>query len=240
MIYYKNRLSGLKKGGRPCYQGVIQSKQSASRADFVADMASRSGFTKEMASYFIDVFIASLRRYYRLGKRVNIGGLSSGIAIQGSVTNPKMSWEKSGMKLVPYLNLTGDLLNCLAGETGKNVTTGASVTITSVLDTVHAQNMKLIGTTNVTTHTIGLGLAVDTQATDEGVWLEDSSGVVAAIGTVTAATDTTLDCTFTLLPPDGRYRFVIASRNGLGEDYGVARAKRWVTVQATEEGSENE
>ena len=232
MIYYKNRLSGLKKGGQPCYQAVVQSKVAATRSEFVADMASRSGFTREMASYFLDVFVASLRRYYRLGKRVNLGPLSSGVAVQGSVKNPNTPWNKSAMKLMPYLNLNGDLLNCLADEVGKNVTNGVTASLTSVLDTVHAVNWSLIGASNVLVHVIGLGLEVDVSAEDEGVYLENEKGVVVAKATVTAATDTTLDCTFAELPPDGRYRFVVATRNGLGDEFGVTLAKHWVTVRA--------
>ena len=230
-ILYKCRLSNLQKGGRPCYQAIVQSSGTISRAEFIDELVRLSGNSPQVAEFFLNLMVAVLEHFYRQGKRIQLGSLAGGIAIRGSVSSPTKSWEQSGMKLVPYLDVAGSLKNCLADEKGRNVTQGTSASITGVLDTVHAINWSIIGTVNVIVHAIGLGLAVDSTAEDEGAWLENSKGEIVAMGEVTAATDMTLDCTFTELPESGRYKFVVATRNGLGPEYGVALAKRWVTVQ---------
>lgn len=233
-ILYKCRLSNLKKGGKPCYQAVVQNNGTVSRAEFILELMRLSGFSSDMAEFFLRVFVTALAKCYKEGKLVHLGPLSGGVTIRGSVSDPGKTWDQSGLKLVPYLDAAGDLKDCLADEKARNITKGPSASITGVLDTVHAVEWNIIGVADVVIHAIGYGLEVDASAEDEGAWLEDSKGVIVAKAEVTESTDLTLDCTFRELPESGRYKFVVATRNGLGPAYGVALAKRWVTVQNEE------
>ena len=230
-ILYRCKLSNLKKGGKPCYQALVQNMGTVSREEFILELMRLTGFPKDTSEFFLNVFASVLAAYYRQGRYIQLGPLAGGVTIHGSVDNPKKTWEQSGMKLVPYLTAAGDLRNCLAGETGKNVTQGATASLVSVLDTVHAVNWSIIGSDNTVVHSIGTGLEVDATAEDEGVWLENSKGVIVSKADVTASSETMLDCTFAELPESGRYKFVVATRDGLGPEYGVTMVKRWVTVE---------
>ena len=57
-------------------------------------------------------------------------------------------------------------------------------------------------------------------------------GVVVANGKVTGSTSTTIDCTFATLPKDGTYKIVVATRGGLGSEFGVSIARKSVEVKS--------
>ena len=55
-------------------------------------------------------------------------------------------------------------------------------------------------------------------------------GTIVQRGTVTRSDMTTADVTFAALPPSGKYRFVLAGRNGADSAFGVSMGKKIVEV----------
>ena len=87
-ILYKCRLSNLQKGGRPCYQAIVQSSGTISRAEFIDELVRLSGNSPQVAEFFLNLMVAVLEHFYRQGKRIQLGSLAGGIAIRGSVSSP--------------------------------------------------------------------------------------------------------------------------------------------------------
>ena len=73
---------------------------------------------------------------------------------------------------------------------------------------------------------------IDPEQEDNGVWLEDlKTGVKVADGDVSYSDSATCHVTFPTLPPTGKYRLVLATRDGEDPaEYVLARATRNVTV----------
>lgn len=73
---------------------------------------------------------------------------------------------------------------------------------------------------------------IDSEQEDNGVWLEDpNTGVKVADATISYSDHSVCFFTFPTLPPTGKYRLVIETRNGESPDeYVLARATRNVNV----------
>ena len=77
----------------------------------------------------------------------------------------------------------------------------------------------------------GERIAIDPSAADEGAWLLNLDGTVAAVATILANDAGSLDCSFASLPPPGEYRFAIRARNGADRSLAPALARKPVTVR---------
>lgn len=231
-LKYKTRLSNLQKGDRPCYQAWVVHGGTRSKEEIVGEVSRRSGLPEAVVNCVLDLFFQTIREDLADGFRFDIGQLAGGAYILGSFGSLDDSWDATRHRLVVRLNTKGRLRNALKDLAPVNVTEGATVTVKSVLDAVHAVDGMIVGTADVAVRVSGVGLAVDAEAGDEGVWLENSTGTIVATATVTAASDTMLDCTFAELPADGNYTFVVASRGGLDAGYGVAMGRKAVAVRA--------
>jgi len=233
-VKFRTVLSVLKKGEQACYIGRPIHNGTRDRAYLVEKVSARSGMDKKTAGYAIDLFVDQLGVEMSDGYRVEYGDLAGNLTIQGGFKTKDAAWEVGRNRLVPRLHCKGDLAGSVMGVKCENETPSASVIIKSVVDTVLKTESTLPARTNVTVYVAGTGLITSTDATSgEGVWLEDeTTGIVVAVGTVTASTMTTLNATFAEMPEPGKYRFAIATRGGLGSEYGVVVEKRKVKVVA--------
>ncbi len=231
-LRYKTRLSNLKKGDRPCYQAWVVHGGTRSKGEIVKEVSLRSGLPDAVVDCVLRLFFETVREEVRDGFRFDTGDVSGAAYVQGTFGSLDDPWDASRHRLVVRLNAKGALRDALKGHTPVNVTEGAKVSVKSVLDVDHAVDGAIYGTSDVAVRVSGVGLAVDAEAGDEGVWLEDATGAVIARASVAEASDTMLDCTFAELPADGAYTFVVASRGGLGAEYGVAMGRRKVSVAA--------
>lgn len=238
-LQYTNHLSNLKKSGKACYQSVVRYIGTIGKEEIANRISILSGYSPYMALCFIEVFLATLEEAFRQGKRIELGGVRGGIGVRGSSSYAKMSFQKSGLRLVPYLSVAGELARCLDEVKAENITEAATVIIDSVVDTAHGLVNVLVGTQDTSVQVSGLGLKILTgedAVEGTGAWIEDKDGVIAEIATITHSTTTTLDCTINL-PEPGEWYFVVASNGGLGADFGVSMARRKITVKASlEEG----
>lgn len=231
-VKFKTVLSSLKKGEKPCYRAIPVTNGSTDLDALAQRASARVGMDVALVKCIAELFLERVEAALCAGRRLEVEGLFSGmLAIQGVFDAANSPWERSKHRLVPRFNAKGDMKSALAGAVGVNITEGNRCRITSVLDSVAKTEGVISGEEDVEVYAAGGTFLVDTSAEDEGVWLEDANGEVVAFGIVTASTATTLDATFATLPESGAYKFVVATRGGLGKGYGVSIARRNVTVR---------
>ena len=111
------------------------------------------------------------------------------------------------------------------------MTEGAKPSIDSVLDTLTGKYDEIkVGDP---LYVAGKDIAIDTSKTDEFVGLKNKKTGVVIKAAVSRSDNQTIDCTFTGVEVEpGEYTFIVQTRSGLGDDFGVATATRNVTVVA--------
>ena len=229
---YKTSLSNFEKGEKPCYRiipitnGVKQLKQVA------ASIAAKTGVSADVCKYVCELFLAQLGKELEKGNRVEVENLlTGGLTVKGLFDSANAPWDGSKNKVDAQFQVKGDLRKAYDGVESQNITEGNRVVVRRVLDTVLKENGKIQCGENVTVYISGLNLGVDGTQEDEGCWLEDiKTGTVVATSEFLASTMTTLDVKFLTTPAPGKYNIVVASRGGLGPEYGVSTARRVVDV----------
>ena len=226
-IKYSTYLCNFRKGDKPCYGARVKHNGTVAQNAFLKAVAERSGESVERVRFGWDLAMNELRNQLRNGNRVELELLAAGLAVQGTFDSANAAWDPARNRLAAFVNVKGDLKAALQGLATENVTEGAIVTIKSILDTVRKEN-GVIASPNV--YLSGVNTRIDPAKEDEGAWLEDMDGTIVQRGTVTRSDMTTADITFAALPPSGKYRFVLAGRNGAGEEFGVSMGKKTVEV----------
>ena len=163
------------------------------------------------------------------GCNVNMELVGYSINLTGKFGSKDGSFEK-GSNLIQVSAYSKPILrDCLSGVTARNVTEGLKASIGSVtddaafeVDTITVPSRVLVG---------GVDLLINPANADEGVWLFDKKGELAATPSVTANTVDTIDLDFGELPPDGEYTLVVKARSGASTDYAPATARHTVTVR---------
>lgn len=231
-IGYNPILTNFKVGDKPVYRMAVQHNGKVGEKTFMERVAHRCGYDGAVVGCVMNAAGTQLSEELLNGNRVDAIWCSANINAQGSSNSIREPWNSKKHRLVATLLPKGPLKTCLEGAELVNVASGATVNVVHVADSVAMIDGTISGTSNVDVRITGNGLAVDADAEDEGIWLEDQKGVIQAIATVTETATTTVACCFATLPADGTYTLVVASRNGLGAGYGVAMGKRKVTVCA--------
>ena len=221
----------LKIGEKRKYRLIPHHNGQVGEKTFKNRVARRCGYDDVVVGCAMDGCGSQLSEELANGNSVDLGWGRVYLTAQGSAESANEPWNASKHKLVTTIVAKGTLKTCLEGMEMVNVTVGATVTIQHVADTVTQTDGTISGTTDVDVRVTGNGLAVDPDSEDEGVWLEDSKGIILAVATVTEATTTALSCRFATLPPDGTYTLVVASRGGLGAAFGVSTGTRKVSVR---------
>jgi hypothetical protein len=198
-----------------------------------SNAANRVGMDPAVMKFNAELFFAQIAEELRAGNRVEVENLfSGGIAVTGTFAGANAPWDKAKNSLVPYFYAKGDMRTALDGITAVNVTEGNHAQIKRVLDTIAKVDGVITSQPNVMVYLSGVNLLVNQAASDEGVWLEGKDGAIVANATVTGSTATTIDCTFATLPEDGTYKIVVATRGGLGPEFGVSIARKSVEVKS--------
>lgn len=232
---YKTVLSTLKKGEKPCYRAVVISNGTINAETLYKSAAERVGLKKETIRYIAELLFSQIVDYAKDSINVVIPDfMGTSLSIRGTFDSANSAFEKDKHQVRLNINPKGALATACAEGVGVNVTEGNRCRITSVLDAVAKTEGIIVAGEDVEVFVAGGTFLVDTTAEDEGVWLEDANGQITAFGTVTASTATTLDVVFETLPEPGAYKFVVATRGGLGKDYGVSIARRNVEIRGQE------
>lgn len=231
-IKFKTVLSTFKKGDRPCYRGVVYHNGTVYLADIAKNAAARVGMDESVMKFNSELLVNQIGRELKDGKRVEIENLiTGGLAILGTFPGANAPWDKSKNALSAYFYAKDRMKDAFADAVAVNVTEGNHAQLRRVLDTVSKTDGVITNQPNVTVYLSGVNLLLNAAASDEGVWLEDQDGTVVATATVSGSTSTTLDCVFATLPEDGMYRIVVATRGGLGAEFGVSIARKSVEVK---------
>ena len=239
-IQFKTSLCNFEKGQQPCYIAHAIMHDRIPWEDVVTQIANNVGVKKSVVRFVIDELKAVIQENLAACNRVSIEGICDiSLTVKGSFDTADAPFDPAKNRINIVFQPKGAMRTVFNGVTAKNTTEGNRCRVTSVLDTVAKTEGKIQARDDedpVVVYAAGGTFLVNTEAEDEGVWLEDLEGTVAVRGIVTASTATTLNCEFDELPEPGNYRFVVATRGGLGEGYGVSIAKRDVEVLAAPEG----
>jgi len=232
-IKYKCVLSTLKKGERPCYRAIPVSNGVISLDQLCQQVAESVGLQASTIKYVIELLSNQVVELAKNGVNVTIPNFfRTMLSIRGTFDAADALYDKSKHELRLNMNPSGEIMKALSGAVGVNITEGNRCRITSVLDAVAKEEGVIVGDEDVEVYAAGGTFLVNTHAEDEGVWLENAANEVVAFGQVTASTATTLDATFATLPEPGDYYFCVATRGGLGPEYGVSIARKPVVVRA--------
>ena len=184
-----------------------------------------------------ELLLSQIKAELATGHRVEIEDmLSGGIAVEGVFEAANSPWDKSKHRLVPYFFAKGAMKSAFKDVTCMNVTEGNRCTIRRVLDTTLKTDGIIANIKDVVVYISGINTSINASAEDEGVWLEDMEGTIVAQATISGSTSTTIDCAFPTLPLvlTGEYKLVVATRGGLGSEFGVSIARKSVEIRAVE------
>lgn len=156
------------------------------------------------------------------------GAVSVRHSVKGGFETSRGPWEAGKNMLLLQAIEQDPFKSAMSGVIPLNNMTGAKPAISSVLDMVTGEYDVITGTDAFSI--AGTDLAPDADAEDEYV------GFMAADGTITKAeiTESTLQIVkakLTSALTAGNYTLVVATRSGLGEEFGVKSATRKVTVK---------
>ena len=174
---------------------------------------------------------AGLKRQAKLGNLSTVdGAFRVGDVVKGWFDTLTSPWNKARNFLQVNATAMDPLKSALGAADVVNKTEGAKPSIDSVLDTMTGQYDEIkIGNP---LYVAGKDISLDTEKTDEFAALKSKkTGAIVCKATVTRSDNQTLDCKFEGVAVEpGEYVFVIQTRSGLGEDFGVATATRMVKV----------
>ena len=173
---------------------------------------------------------AGLKRQAKLGNQSTVdGAFRVGDFVRGWFETLTSPWNKA--RNFVQVNATAiDTLKSAIGEaTVVNKTEGAKPSIDSVLDTLTGKYDEIkIGDP---LYVAGKDIAIDTSKADEFVALKNKKTGAVVKAVVSRSDNQTIDCTFEGVEVEpGEYTFVVQTRSGLGDDFGVATATRLVKV----------
>lgn len=230
VVKYKTVLSNLKKNEKPCYRAIVCHNGTVDSLYVARKAAKTAGVNAGIARFYLEKFARLSVDALKRGMRVEAEDLYRAmLSVTGTFAAADTAWNPAKNSLAANFIAKGVVKDSFSGAVAENTTQGAKVQIVRALDIdAHAPDVLTIGKKVLLS---GLGLNVDANAEDEGVWLENSEGVNVAAGTVVNASATTLDCTFAEWPEAGEYKICVSSRAGLGQEYAATLAKRRVTVQ---------
>ena len=171
-----------------------------------------------------------LKRQAKLGNQSTVdGAFRVGDFVRGWFETLTSPWNKARNFLQVNATAIDPLKSALGDVTVVNRTEGAKPSIDSVLDTLTGQYDEVkVGDP---LYVAGKDISIDTSKADEFVALRNKKTGALVKGTVTRSDNQTIDCSFDDVAVEpGEYVFVVQTRSGLGDDFGVATATRGVRV----------
>lgn len=174
-----------------------------------------------------EVIVGMLQR----GHNVNMETVGYSINLTGKFGSKDDTFSKGGNVMQVSAYTKPIVRDCLVDAPLRNVTGGLKASIGSVTDNVAGE----VDTITVPSRVLvgGVDLLVNSANADEGVWLFDKKGELAATPSILDNGNATIDLDFGELPPDGEYTLVVKARSGASTDFAPATAKRTVTVRAS-------
>lgn len=182
------------------------------------------------ARYISEIHGMTLASLLATNTSVNTGYLRAYLTIGGSASSPTATLSPEENPVRACLVPLGELKEVVRDFVAVNVTK----VIEAILYSVKAEGSAEMNTVEEGRDVLlnGVGLLLSDKD-DEGVWLEDESGVAVSDKAVITKNDTNfIRASFTELPEPGAYRLVIATRDGGdASELGITRLVRKVIVK---------
>ena len=214
----------------PFYVGVVQHDRTMSKKETYAYLEERMGYK---ATAIRAVFMA-LADYVRenagKGNITLVDGVTSGRnTCRGSFDGLTGPWVKGRNVLLVTAVAIDPFKSILAGTVPVNNTEGASPIINTVLDEGAMEYGQI--TIGAPFSIAGADLGPDMEKTDEYVALLDGKGEVVAKAEISYSDLQNVKGVFEGVEVEaGEYTLAVFTRSGMGEEYGVKKATRKVTV----------
>ena len=163
------------------------------------------------------------------GRNVNLETVGFSINLKGKFGSKDDAFSPSRNTLAVSAYAKPILRDCLKGVSLRNVTSGLKANVFSVTD----DHALVEGVVTVASRVLvaGVDILITAGNDDEGVWVLDRTGEIAATPTVLANTVGSLDLDLGELPPDGDYTLVVKTRSGASTDYAPATARKSFTIR---------
>jgi len=219
------------KAATPYYIGLIQHESTMTKKETYRHLASKTNYSEAQIKAAFLALAKVLKSNADKGNDALVDGLARfKIYAKGSVAGSTGPWVKG----VNYLEIVpveaNDFKDAMSGIIPVNVTEGLKPSISSVFDIVTGEYDLVTGTNVISIG--GTNLAPDTTKTDEKAYLEFSDGTILPL-TIQSSTLTLVKAKLSAVPTKtGKAKLVVATRCGMGTEYGVKLATRNLNVVA--------
>ena len=230
-IKVKATLSNLRVGERPNYRMIVKEPKKVDEVEFLRRIAAKAGQDRIQGRYWLDAFRDVLFAALADNEAVDLNFLYAKLHVAGSLPAATEQPTKAENPVRPRVFLKGELMDALAAFDVVNDTlTVAAILYEVMQDGASEQNRIESPTARVVLN--GNAIRIDSAQEDNGVWLEDlKTGEKLADGTVIHSDSATCHVTFPTLPVTGKYRLVLATRDGNDpNEFSLAKVTGNVTV----------
>jgi len=212
----------------PYYTGLVQHESVMTKKSTYAHLAEKLAYS---AANIRATFLALAEVLKENAAKGNLSYLDDVSSIRHVVKGAFDGSSGPWVKGRNYLTLASVALDPFKSTLGNviplNRTEGVTPAISSVLDNTTGVYDVIAGTNPFTI--AGTDLGPDTSKTDEYVGIISEAGVLTKAVIATSALQT-VKASFATAPTPGNYTLVVATRSGLGSEFGVRSATRKVVV----------
>ena len=230
-IKVKATLSNLRVGETPNYRIIVKEPKKVDESEFLRRIAEKAGQDRIQGRYWLDAFRDVLFAALAENEAVDLNFLYAKLHVAGSLPAATEQPTREENPVRPRVFLKGELMDALAAFDVVNDTLTVAAILYEVMQD-GASELNRIESTEARVVINGNAIRIDPAQEDNGVWLENpKTGEKIADGTVIHSDSATCHVTFPTLPATGKYRLVLATRDGNNpEEFALAKVTRNVTV----------
>ena len=214
----------------PFYVGIPQHERTMSRKETYAFLADRMGYK---ATAIRAVFMGLAAYAVENAGKGNITQVDGVTSIRNICRGPFEGlggpWVKGKNMLVVAAVALDPFKSILSGIRPVNKTEGANPSIATVYDEVEGEYGVIVGTNLFSI--AGADLGPDSEKADEYVAFVDGKGNEVAKAEITYSDLQNVKAHLEAAIDPGEYTLTVYTRSGMGEEYGVKKATRKVTVK---------
>lgn len=213
------------------WSALILPSRTVDEDEFAAAVARRTNQSAAAVAYTLSSAAETLRDFLRQGCAVNLSDVGFRLTLTGTFPTADAAPDASRNEVRVRAHTSLRLAKAFGLDdlTLRNTTAALTARIFSVMDATLQEDGVIAAPSRVLV--TGERIGIDPSADDEGAWLLNLDGSVAAVATILANDAGSLDCSFATLPPPGEYRFAIRARNGADRSLAPALARKPVTVR---------
>ena len=215
--------SNLGKKGKTCsYSARLRHNQVLDEDAVVSEMCEEFNLPKNRVMQQIQQISDYLVSRIRKGYQVTFGGFTVGLAISGNFDAMNAEFDPEKNKIEVVVSPRYELKDAVAYLKPVNETKTSRPELTAI--TWDGVTLGTIAVGKVC-HLNGTEFIEDGKKLVDAVWLEDSSGKVAAEATIISYSASRMELRFDGEIAAGPYRIVLRRMNADGKSYALARLK---------------